>query len=219
MRVVLLTSVVAATLISSPASAAISIGNTGIDTNWKVGFLGDTTTAPTNAQASSSATLKNAVVVTTAVSNWIASDSVSKWVSSTSSAQSNPGYYAYSNTFTADAADILSFNYAVDDKIERVLLNGVEIAGAFSGSYRSFSSARVSGFQAGSNTLTFLISNNIPGQNANVNPSGFRFSASALGAVPEPATWLTMILGFGVIGAMMRRRKNRNVAHPRLAQV
>lgn len=216
MRVAILTSVAAATLISSPAMAAITIGNTGVDTNWKVGFLGDTTIAPTDAQASSSATLKNAVVVTTAVSNWIASDSVSKWVSSANNAQSNPGYYAYSNTFTAGAFDILAFDYAVDDKIERVLLNGVEVAGALSGSYRSFSSASVSGFQAGSNTLTFLISNNVPGLNANVNPSGFRFSTSTLGAVPEPATWLTMILGFGVIGATMRRRMGSGAVNAQL---
>lgn len=29
------------------------------------------------------------------------------------------------------------------------------------------------------------------------------------GAVPEPATWLTMVLGFGMIGAAMRRRPRR----------
>ncbi|KTT69376.1 PEPxxWA-CTERM sorting domain-containing protein [Sphingomonas endophytica] len=34
-----------------------------------------------------------------------------------------------------------------------------------------------------------------------------------MAAVPEPATWLTMILGFGVVGAAMRRRK---VARPQL---
>jgi hypothetical protein len=28
------------------------------------------------------------------------------------------------------------------------------------------------------------------------------------GAVPEPATWATMILGFGVVGATFRRRRN-----------
>jgi len=40
----------------------------------------------------------------------------------------------------------------------------------------------------------------------NVGPlmDNFRFSITS---VPEPATWLTMILGFGGIGAMLRRRK------------
>ncbi|SEN61252.1 PEP-CTERM protein-sorting domain-containing protein [Sphingomonas gellani] len=33
----------------------------------------------------------------------------------------------------------------------------------------------------------------------------------SVGAVPEPATWLTMILGFGVIGAVMRRARRRDL--------
>jgi len=30
-----------------------------------------------------------------------------------------------------------------------------------------------------------------------------------LSAVPEPASWLSMLLGFGLIGGAMRRRDNR----------
>jgi hypothetical protein len=33
-----------------------------------------------------------------------------------------------------------------------------------------------------------------------------RVSASVSGAVPEPATWGMMILGFGLVGMSMRRR-------------
>lgn len=33
-------------------------------------------------------------------------------------------------------------------------------------------------------------------------------AAGVTGAVPEPATWAMVILGFGVVGAAMRRRKN-----------
>ncbi len=34
------------------------------------------------------------------------------------------------------------------------------------------------------------------------------------GVVPEPATWMTMLLGFGIIGAAMRyRRRVTNVAY------
>lgn len=36
---------------------------------------------------------------------------------------------------------------------------------------------------------------------------GFTVSVLANGAVPEPATWMTLILGFGAIGAGMRRAK------------
>ena len=37
----------------------------------------------------------------------------------------------------------------------------------------------------------------------------------AVGAVPEPATWLTMIIGFGVIGGVMRRARRRDLARGR----
>ena len=34
----------------------------------------------------------------------------------------------------------------------------------------------------------------------------------ATGAVPEPATWLTMILGFGIVGGLLRRARRREWA-------
>jgi hypothetical protein len=37
-------------------------------------------------------------------------------------------------------------------------------------------------------------------------PTGFYTGTAVLGGVPEPMTWALMILGFGVIGAGMRRR-------------
>ena len=37
------------------------------------------------------------------------------------------------------------------------------------------------------------------------------------GAVPEPSTWLTMILGFGLLGGMLRRRKSPSGARLRTA--
>lgn len=188
-----------------PSAAAPTIGNTGIDSNWKVAFLGDTATAPTNAQASATGGLGNAIVVTSTVNNWIAGNTVSKWVSASADASSQPGYYAYSNTFTASVADVLNFDYAVDDKIRRVLLNGNVVTGFSGGTYTSFTSGSVSGLSAGLNTLTFLISNNFPGQDANINPSGFRFQTTA--AVPEPGTWMMMIGGFGMIGLTMRSRR------------
>lgn len=37
------------------------------------------------------------------------------------------------------------------------------------------------------------------------------------GAVPEPATWAMMILGMGVVGYAMRRKKSRVTAKVRFA--
>jgi hypothetical protein len=40
---------------------------------------------------------------------------------------------------------------------------------------------------------------------------GFQFAPAATGAVPEPATWAMMIVGFGMMGASMRRRQPARV--------
>lgn len=41
--------------------------------------------------------------------------------------------------------------------------------------------------------------------------SGGRFELASDGAVPEPATWATMLLGFGLIGGAMRHRRRPKV--------
>jgi hypothetical protein len=40
----------------------------------------------------------------------------------------------------------------------------------------------------------------------------FLLGNAAGGGVPEPATWAMMILGFGMIGAALRRRRVGNTA-------
>jgi hypothetical protein len=46
--------------------------------------------------------------------------------------------------------------------------------------------------------------------------SAFEFDslagAAATGAVPEPASWLMMITGFGFVGHGLRRKRSRAVA-------
>ncbi|UZK67710.1 PEPxxWA-CTERM sorting domain-containing protein [Sphingomonas sp. M1-B02] len=63
----------------------------------------------------------------------------------------------------------------------------------------------------GSNTLTAMFSDNSTAQvtfigSPTSNADTFGFSSTAVAAVPEPATWAMMLLGFGVIGGSMRRR-------------
>ena len=57
-------------------------------------------------------------------------------------------------------------------------------------------------------TLRFSLSNSDAG------PNGLRIfatDAAVTGAVPEPATWAMMLLGFGGIGMAIRRRRNRRL--------
>ncbi len=65
---------------------------------------------------------------------------------------------------------------------------------------------------AGMNTLTFTYS----GESQGIDDEAFGISnlsvngnaaAASPGAVPEPATWAMMLIGFGAIGGAMRRRK------------
>ena len=76
--------------------------------------------------------------------------------------------------------------------------------------FNQFTSLALPGSSSGSRNIggvtfsdTWLI-----GADPSSSNDGFKlYSISYDAAVPEPATWLTMILGFGGIGAMMRRRR------------
>jgi hypothetical protein len=66
---------------------------------------------------------------------------------------------------------------------------------------------------AGSNSFTFAYTAPGPanGGGQPLSDEGFTIDNVSLvaGAVPEPATWAMMILGFGVIGGAMRRRRQK----------
>lgn len=48
----------------------------------------------------------------------------------------------------------------------------------------------------------------------NSGADGFYTGSATLGGVPEPLTWAMLILGFGVVGASLRRRvRNANVSY------
>jgi hypothetical protein len=83
--------------------------------------------------------------------------------------------------------------------------NGLGFAGVTVGSYDTFTQ-NVATVVDSSYTLRFLYSN----PSTNNAPSGFRVEASNAavpGAVPEPATWAMMTLGFGAVGFGLRRKK------------
>jgi hypothetical protein len=57
-------------------------------------------------------------------------------------------------------------------------------------------------------TDIFTLSDTIKGQR-NFFTGTFSISEAAMGAVPEPATWAMLVLGFGGIGAMLRLARRR----------
>ena len=68
-------------------------------------------------------------------------------------------------------------------------------------------------FNAGVNVLQFTVTNF--GQPTG-NPSGLRVeflsSETGVGAIPEPAAWAMLIAGFGLVGAVARRRRSLTTA-------
>ena len=77
-----------------------------------------------------------------------------------------------------------------------------------------------SGFQAGVNTLLFIVNDTgngifgdlVGGSNGTAGPTSYQFNGTITydlsGGVPEPATWALLILGFGAVGGAMRRRSS-----------
>ncbi len=52
----------------------------------------------------------------------------------------------------------------------------------------------------------------ITGVSFSSSQNSFEFDTLGVGGVPEPTTWAMMILGFGVVGGAMRRRKTVSTA-------
>ena len=74
-----------------------------------------------------------------------------------------------------------------------------------------FTSLNGNGIAVGANdVLSFQFTKSAGQQYGSVDgiDAIINFSPTLVGAVPEPATWAMMILGFGVLGASMRRRQH-----------
>ncbi len=125
--------------------------------------------------------------------------------------------YIYTTVFSLPnisglTAVSLAGRFWVDNQVIEILLNGVHSltvtpGGTFSGLGTIFGTSNLSQFVTGNNTLTFKVRN--IGQRTG-NPSGLRISALVT-AVPEPSTWLLMLMGFGFVGFQMRRRQKTRV--------
>jgi len=148
---------------------------------------------------------------------WLPNDSTSYWLTPTpigdaSLDPASDGLYSYALAFSLAGFNpgTASFTgrFAVDNVVDSIVLNGSTLA-ASGGTFNAWTAfAASSGFVNGLNTLTFNTRNYA--QNGG-NPAGLRveFDSSSVEAVPEPATWAMMLIGFGVMGGAMRRRRQR----------
>ena len=100
-----------------------------------------------------------------------------------------------------------------DNNIVSILLNGVLITNPVTTGNESFNGAGIAlntggNFLFGTNTVVFNVFNQAGG---GTNPVALRADLDAVYAVPEPGTWMLMLLGFGAIGFAMRSRAKTRV--------
>ena len=179
-------------------SAVATVGN-GADTHWTLNG-GAAYTGGTNGSFP--------------IGPWVSDSAVSRWLTPTANAADSfdpgaTGFYSYATSFVLTAAQAagaaFTGQYAVDNTVTDVLLNGHSLAsgGGFS-DWTSFA-ADASDFVAGVNTVEFVVENY---QQNGGNPSGLdvQFLSSTVGEVPEPATWALMMSGIGLMGMSLRRQ-------------
>ena len=142
---------------------------------------------------------------------WVSDTSTVRWITPTQDASDNNAVapFTYSTTFSLAGFDFttasLSGQFAADDYVSSILLNSTVLATNVGGySYLTSFSAGSSAFVAGTNTLSFVSVNSGGG------PAGLQVQVSGMAnAVPEPGAWALMIVGFGGIGAALRRRRGQ----------
>jgi hypothetical protein len=140
---------------------------------------------------------------------YLPDDGDSRWVSLSSSGTPGLNTTVYRLSF-----DLTGLNAATaqisglfgGDNLATIVLNGVDTANA-TGQFSFLTPFSISsGFVAGLNTLDVRVSDGGP-------PTAFRIdnlagTAELAGAaVPEPATWAMMLIGFFGLGSMVRSRR------------
>ena len=142
------------------------------------------------------------------------------WLSTGTSGTSNrpAGQYRYVYTLSQPGLfGMLSGMVFADNRLLSIFvngnpLNGVNFSPNSNGGDLQYQTANgrqinlnLSGFGV-INSITFLTQNDGPG----ANPEGLATNLSAP-AIPEPGTWMLMILGLGAVGFAMRRRQSTSV--------
>lgn len=146
---------------------------------------------------------------------YVPNDADSRWISVSPTGGPGSNVTTYRLTFSlagldAATAQINGF-LAVDNSLS-IFLNGAATAAGAAGFGGLQAFSLNSGFVAGENTLDFRVTDQ--GEPTAFRVDGLTGTADVLpppptGAVPEPATWAMMIIGFTGVGALMRRRQGQ----------
>jgi hypothetical protein len=205
--------ILALVLIGSAQAAPINIYNTGVDANGDVvvgGMVGDQHYTLVSFPTGTTAQIKTATSTSEGfpIGPWVGDNSLSRWIGPNTDNLTGPkGLYTYQTTFDLTGLDhmtaSISGRWATDDPGIDILING-NPTGIIANGFTAFTDFSInSGFIAGLNTLDFQVLNSR-------GPTGLRVEIANANAVALDEPYALALLGLGLIGLGINRRKKNN---------